>query len=383
MEHKISKKNSDYNKTKFSKKTLHTSRKKQKIQGGKPLIGGNVYTYFIIGHGSVSSSLAHDNINLRPNTSIIYLTDLDECALVGHEKEIVNFYINDKHRFFTKQDGGKTLTKEAEDLIQKINKKLPTNPLSPRNHVCDGNTPLSVNNMTITFKGKNDDEFNGVIRYNHTTNKTEHYDINKLKQIEQEYKSTYVDPFNLNFLFHKLFDTDLKNDIYFDNRVTIIPIICRAFDQDLKSNDLQQDIFRSRSAASDAISSADGITTIESSKLVPLDNTKKWIGVGTKVLLSNGIIGFVRDLYVTSVRFNIETFIPTLTVKGLVQNPKYNGKRCAVTEILPTPGGRLGITVLDNINETIAIKPQNIDVSVIKRADNLNRETIIEILEDP
>jgi hypothetical protein len=327
-------------------------------------------------------------INLRENTSIITITDAGMNATIGQEKEIVNFYINDRHRLFNKEDRSKTRTPEAIPLIQNINRKFPRNQLNPRNHVNKGKTPIQVNNMTITFTPTHD-EFNGVIRYNHTTNKTEHYDINILKKIENDYNEQQGIKFNLNALIHILFDTKEKDDIYFDNQVTIIPIMCRGFDQDLVDDMPAQERVRRLSLESDSVPSADGVEALlpaVSRKILPLNNDKKWIGVNTKVLLSNGLIGFVKNLYITSVRFNVETFIPKLTLKGLVDDSIHNGKECAFTGAVTksaTGENIWPVTVLTKGNPNINIKSENIVLCEKTITHDLHRETIIEILEDP
>jgi hypothetical protein len=193
-------------------------------------------------------------------------------------------------------------------------------------------------------------------------------------------------------LLCKLFDehTNSNCNIHFDNQVTIIPIMCRGFDYDLEQDQDAQLTVRTRSSDADKVPSAaqdiDQLDHTAFSKMKNLNNDKKWIGVGTKVLLSNGLIGFVKNTNGTSVKFFIERFIPVLKLKGLTGS--HNNKECAFTDNVKKSQSQpieniWTVTVLEGNYPNIEIKTENIDVSLRKITENVHRETIVEILEDP
>ena len=197
MEHKISKKNSDYNRAKFSKKTLYTSRKKQKIEGGKPLMPHH-YTYFIVAHGSFQTKL--NPIKIPYNSSIITLNELNKTGKSTEVLEIINFYVMN-NRLFKNLDTSKKKTIEGNEFIEivqqeQIAKKqyihllerhrafldgqhsfrpftdtMPTYFTSVRNHIYG--TDGHMNDSYITFLPQKEDEnqYLGVVRLNNDTGK--------------------------------------------------------------------------------------------------------------------------------------------------------------------------------------------------------------------
>jgi hypothetical protein len=365
---------------KISKRNLLNNKISKKIinKGGKPKIGNNVYTYFIMAHGYMTNHLdpLNKSIEVPENGSIITITDVGICSNSAQAHSIVKFYIEQQNRLFEELDTTHTKTVNAQQFIRNTLKPLEIDgdQINIRNHVVGS----KLNNVNITFK-PNNQEFLGVIRYNHTTNITEHYDINKLKQFEKEYNENGDYKYNLKSLIYRLFDTKERFKIKFDNHVTIIPMMCRKFDKDLSEDMDKQSIIRTLSSESDEVRSTHGIVQINPTDLtiMPfLDDRLKWLGVNTKVLLNNGTIAFIKDLYLYSVKYNMEILSPKLLIKGHSRKD-LNGKECFINGNFDMKENKWPIRVN---NEFMFVDPDNIELSMKILKSDVHREDIKEIL---
>lgn len=291
------KKNFTNNTKKFSKKKKMNVKKK----GGKPIVGENIYTYFIIAHGLMSIQETRQPIIIPVNSSIITLTNAGVSTNIDIAHEIVHFYLNN-NRLFKKMDMSK---KKMEDVELFISQKLSphvedSQSINIRNHVKDSH----MNDIGITFFRNIEypvEEYLGIIRYNHTTYEIEHYDINALKYLESVNKLQY-EIFTLNMLLHYIFDTpNLQEQIKFDNHVTIIPILCRKFNKELENNEEANLLIRSISKSADEVPSFHEITELDSSIIDEMEKIDTyynlWLKYGTKVLLKNGSFGIIKKFY--------------------------------------------------------------------------------------
>jgi hypothetical protein len=376
------------NKRNTSKRRAFNNRKSKKIShyfGGKPTINKNSYTYFIIGHGIMTSEFLSP-IQIPVNGSIITTTDIGISTNTSIAEEIVKYYTNN-NRLFQAKDTSKNLTDQSKTFIENTLNPLidKDTPLNIRNHI----KSATVNNISITFESHNkpNEEFLGVMRYNHTTRKLEHFNINLLKAMEKQLDDEQSENLSLKHLLHYLFDTPIDQQIIFDNHVTIIAIMCRVFDDELKANPDRQEFARRRSALSDTVASDHQIMPIpemQASVMRPLNDDYKWLSVDTKVLLKNGYIGTIKDLYLNSVKFNIEMIIPKIRIKGLNSRPELNGHNASISgdlQLDSKKNERWPVWV-DRSRNNLMLKTENLDVSFIKIREDIHREYIVDIIDN-
>jgi len=293
------------------------------------MVGKNRYSYFIIAHGIMSVDFLTP-IDVPRNASIITVTDAGISAKSSQAAAIIAFYkknnrlfehldrsraLTDRAKLFIKTELAPTEVNTAEDA-KPGNRDFKTN---IRNHVENS----KVNDISITFTPNKSDgleEYLGVIRFNHQTSKTEHYDINKLKRLEKKIIKEGRS-LSLNYLLHYLFDTPESEQIQFDNHVSIIPIVCRAFDTPLSEDVISQARVRRISLESDETPSTHSVMTLNPDLLIkmqPLDNKYKWLSKNTRVLMQDGSIGTINDFNeinsVNAVNLKVEFETPKLSI---------------------------------------------------------------------
>jgi hypothetical protein len=305
---KKSKRNFSNNKlSKKSKKLFSNIKKKSKKinnnnKGGKPKLGQNVYTYFIIGHGIISKGL--QPFPVPTNSTIITTAKLGVKVTSFEAHEIIRYYINN-NRLFKYNDRSKYLSDEGIEFIKTKIKPLEydkdtgiTTKIDIRNHV--KNDVMNDSEITFYPNKVQYEEYMGIIRYNHTTHEIEHYDINKLKQLEDACNIS-KNIFTLKDVLYHIFNTPHNQIIKFNNQVTIISFLCRRMAKSIPKTEAS--LMRAKSAESDNVPSDHGIQPLDSATLssmedIDIDNT--WYNVGTKVLLKNGAVGDIIEIPIFS-----------------------------------------------------------------------------------
>ena len=258
-------------------------------------------------------------ITVPVNASIITITELGVPTTETHAQKIIEFYKNN-NRLFKKMDRSKERTDIADLFIERELDNIGSLKTKIRNHV--ESSPM--NDMTITFSPNTDadgrvlnEEFLGIIRFNHTTHKIEYYDIRKIKAFEFICKLRYG-KLTLDKLLHYIFNTPFDDPIVFDNHITIIPIVCRVFRDKLEEDEDEQELARTASREADKVKSPKAITQFDESELSVLrgiDHRTAWFGKETRVLI-DGNIGIIKNFYDVdndhSTYFDIEIDMPKL-----------------------------------------------------------------------
>ena len=115
-----------------------------------------------------------------------------------------------------------------------------------------------------------------------------------------------------------------------------------------------------------------------------LNDDYKWLSVDTKVLLKNGYIGTIKDLYLNSVKFNIEMILPKIRIKGLNSRPELNGHNASISgdlQLDTKKNARWPVWV-DRSRNNLMLKTENLDVSFIKIREDIHREYIVDIIDN-